>query len=86
MSVHLAKGTRDFLPDAMRNRHVVMSKIQAVFERFGFEPLQTPAFERLDTLAGKYGNEGEKLMFKILARGEEGGAAAPAGLGASGAG
>jgi histidyl-tRNA synthetase len=74
MSVHLAKGTRDFLPDAMRNRHVVMSKIQAVFERFGFEPLQTPAFERLDTLAGKYGNEGEKLMFKILARGEEGAA------------
>lgn len=72
MAVHLAKGARDFLPDAMRNRQVVMAKVRAVFERFGFDPLETPAFERLETLTGKYGDEGEKLMFKILARGEDG--------------
>jgi histidyl-tRNA synthetase len=72
MAVHLAKGTRDFLPAQMRNRMTVMRTIQRVFERFGFEPLSTPALERLDTLAGKYGDEGERLMFKILARGEKG--------------
>jgi histidyl-tRNA synthetase len=72
MSVHLAKGTRDLLPDAMRNRMAVMRTIQGVFERFGFLPLQTPALERIDTLTGKYGDEGEKLMFRILARGDGG--------------
>ena len=77
MAVHLAKGTRDLLPDQMRNRQIVMGTIQRVFEQFGFEPLQTPAFERLDTLAGKYGAEGERLMFKILARGEDGAAGVP---------
>lgn len=71
MSVHLAKGTRDFLPDAMRTRHAVMDTIRGVFARYGFEPLMTPAIERIDTLAGKYGEEGERLMFKILARGEK---------------
>jgi histidyl-tRNA synthetase len=70
MAVHLAKGARDFLPEAMRHRTAVMDKVREVFERFGFEPLQTPAFERLETLTGKYGDEGEKLLFKILARGE----------------
>jgi histidyl-tRNA synthetase len=71
MSVHLAKGTRDFLPEAMRARHAVMDTIRSVFEAYGFEPLMTPAIERIDTLAGKYGEEGERLMFKILARGEK---------------
>ncbi len=72
MAVHLAKGARDFLPDAMRNRQHVMGKVRAVFERYGFDPIDTPAFERIETLTGKYGDEGEKLMFRILARGEEG--------------
>lgn len=72
MAVHLAKGARDFLPGAMTNRLAVMDRLRAVFERFGFEPLGTPAFERIETLTGKYGDEGEKLMFRILKRGEGG--------------
>ena len=72
MSVHLAKGTRDFLPAAMNRRQRVIEIVTGVFERFGFEQLQTPAFERLATLTGKYGDEGEGLMFKILKRGEGG--------------
>jgi histidyl-tRNA synthetase len=63
-------GTRDFLARELRTRHHVFSVIQEVFERYGFEPLQTPAFERLETLTGKYGDEGDKLIFKILRRGE----------------
>ncbi|RAY15632.1 histidine--tRNA ligase [Actinomadura craniellae] len=63
-------GTRDFLAPALRTREHVFATIRAVFERYGFEPLQTPAFERLETLTGKYGDEGDKLIFKILRRGE----------------
>jgi histidyl-tRNA synthetase len=63
-------GTRDFLADALRTRERVFAQIREVFERYGFEPLQTPAFERLETLTGKYGDEGDKLIFKILRRGE----------------
>ncbi|GAA4095214.1 histidine--tRNA ligase [Actinomadura miaoliensis] len=63
-------GTRDFLADALRRRERVFARIREVFERYGFEPLQTPAFERLETLTGKYGDEGDKLIFKILRRGE----------------
>ncbi|QKW33467.1 histidine--tRNA ligase [Actinomadura sp. NAK00032] len=63
-------GTRDFLTDVLRARERVFAQIREVFERYGFEPLQTPAFERLETLTGKYGDEGDKLIFKILRRGE----------------
>lgn len=63
-------GTRDFLAGALRTREHVFAQIREVFERYGFEPLQTPAFERLETLTGKYGDEGDKLIFKILRRGE----------------
>jgi histidyl-tRNA synthetase len=63
-------GTRDFLAGALRTREHVFAQIRGVFERYGFEPLQTPAFERLETLTGKYGDEGDKLIFKILRRGE----------------
>lgn len=69
MSVHLARGTRDFLPDEAAHRHHVIGQLQEVFARHGFEPLETPAFERIETLTGKYGDEGQKLMFKILKRG-----------------
>jgi histidyl-tRNA synthetase len=72
MSVHLAKGTRDHLPDSMRHRLVVIDRLRAVFERHGFAPLDTPAFERIETLMGKYGDEGSKLTFKILKRGKGG--------------
>jgi histidyl-tRNA synthetase len=63
-------GTRDFLPDEIRRRQYVMGVIRDVYEKYGFEPLETPAFENIETLLGKYGEEGNKLIFKILKRGE----------------
>jgi histidyl-tRNA synthetase len=63
-------GTRDFLPSEIRRRQYVVDVIRRVYERYGFEPLETPAFENLETLLGKYGEEGNKLIFKILRRGE----------------
>jgi histidyl-tRNA synthetase len=63
-------GTRDFLAAELEAREHAFGTIRAVFARYGFEPLQTPAFERLDVLTGKYGDEGDKLIFKILRRGE----------------
>jgi len=65
-----ASGTRDFLAADVEKRERVFDVIRSVFTRYGFEPLQTPAFERLDVLLGKYGDEGDKLVFKILRRGE----------------
>jgi histidyl-tRNA synthetase len=61
---------RDFLPEDVRRREYVISTIKRVYERYGFEPLETPAVENLETLLGKYGDEGNKLIFKILKRGE----------------
>src|SRR5229473_3515233 len=63
-------GTRDFLPDDVRRREYVINVVRSVYERYGFEPLETPAFENIETLLGKYGEEGNKLIFKILKRGE----------------
>ena len=63
-------GTRDFLPDDVRRREHVIEVVRRVYERYGFEPLETPAFENIETLLGKYGEEGNKLIFKILRRGE----------------
>ena len=65
-----ARGTRDFLPDDVRRREYVVGVVREVYERYGFEPLETPAFENLETLTGKYGEEGNRLIFKILKRGE----------------
>jgi histidyl-tRNA synthetase len=64
------KGTRDFLPAAVRQRQFVISVIRKVYEAYGFEPLETPTLERLDALSGKYGEEGDQLMFKVLLRGQ----------------
>ena len=61
---------RDFLPEDVRRREYVIGIIKGVYERYGFEPLETPAAENLDTLMGKYGEEGNQLIFKILKRGE----------------
>lgn len=72
MSVFLPKGTRDLLPAQMRARLAVLGTLREVFARFGFEPLETPAMERIETLTGKYGDEGDKLIFRILKRGEGG--------------
>jgi histidyl-tRNA synthetase len=63
-------GTRDFLAREFETRERAFTHIRSVFARYGFEPLATPAFERLDVLMGKYGEEGDKLIFKILRRGE----------------
>jgi histidyl-tRNA synthetase len=63
-------GTRDFLPQEVRRREHVVGVVREVYERYGFEPLETPAFENIETLLGKYGEEGNKLIFKILKRGE----------------
>src|SRR5262244_4035208 len=63
-------GTRDFLPDDIRRREHVIGVVRDVYAHYGFEPLETPAFENIETLLGKYGEEGNKLIFKILKRGE----------------
>jgi histidyl-tRNA synthetase len=65
----LPQGTRDFGPDVVRKRQYIFNTIKSVFELYGFEPLETPAMENLDTLMGKYGEEGDKLIFKILNNG-----------------
>lgn len=62
---------RDFLPADVRKRRFVIDIVKDVYESFGFEPLETPAVENLDTLMGKYGEEGSQLVFKILKRGEK---------------
>lgn len=65
----LPQGTRDFNASVVRKRQFIFSTIQQVFQLYGFEPLETPAMENLDTLMGKYGEEGDKLIFKILNNG-----------------
>jgi histidyl-tRNA synthetase len=65
-----ARGMRDFLPADVRRREYVIGIIKEVYERYGFEPLETPAVENIETLMGKYGEEGNQLIFKILKRGE----------------
>jgi len=64
-------GTRDFLPADVKGREWVFGVIKEVFESFGFLPMDTPAFERIETLMGKYGEEAQKLIFKILKRGDQ---------------
>src|SRR5215212_8915074 len=65
-----ARGMRDFLPADVRRREYVVRVVKDVYERYGFEPLETPAVENIETLMGKYGEEGNQLIFKILKRGE----------------
>ncbi|MFK7756778.1 MAG: histidine--tRNA ligase [Flavobacteriales bacterium] len=66
----LPKGTRDFGPADMAKRNYIFSIITSVFEKYGFMPLETPAMEGLQTLTGKYGEEGDQLIFKILNNGD----------------
>jgi histidyl-tRNA synthetase len=67
----LPQGTRDFSASVVRKRQYIFSQIRQVFETYGFEPLETPAMEYLETLMGKYGDEGDKLIFKVLNNGLE---------------
>src|SRR5699024_1422212 len=62
----LAKGTRDFSPAEVAKRNYIIEIIKTQFQRFGFQPIETPSFERSSTLLGKYGDEGDRLIFKIL--------------------
>ncbi|MDE7450227.1 MAG: histidine--tRNA ligase [Paramuribaculum sp.] len=62
----IPKGTRDFTPQEMARRNYIFDTIRSVFRLFGFQPIETPAMETLSTLMGKYGEEGDKLLFKIL--------------------
>jgi len=64
------KGTRDFSPDELAKRNYIFNTIKAVYEKFGYRQLETPAMENLDTLTGKYGEEGDRLIFKILNSGD----------------
>ncbi len=59
------QGTRDFGPEVMRKRNIILDTIQVVFKKYAFEPLETPAIENLSMLTGKYGDEGDKLLYKI---------------------
>ena len=69
VNVSIPQGTRDFGPDVVRKRNYIINTIKEVFELYGFQPLETPAMENLETLMGKYGEEGDKLIFKILNNG-----------------
>lgn len=70
MKPSLAKGTRDFTATEVINRRAIINILQNNFELFGFQPLETPSFENLSTLTGKYGEEGDRLIFKILNSGD----------------
>ncbi len=65
------KGTRDFLPSTLRKRNYIFSSIRRVFEKYGYDAIETPAMEHVHTLLGKYGEEGDRLIFKILKRGDK---------------
>ncbi len=67
----IPKGTRDFGPQQMLGRNFIFDTLKHVFQTYGFQPIETPAMEKLETLTGKYGEEGDRLIFKILARGEK---------------
>ena len=66
----IPKGTRDFNPEEVAKRNYIFNTIKAQFEIFGFQPIETPSFENSDTLMGKYGEEGDRLIFKILNSGD----------------
>ena len=69
MKPSIPQGTRDFSAAVLRKRNFILQTIRNVFETYGFEPLETPAMENTETLMGKYGEEGDKLIFKILNNG-----------------
>jgi len=70
MRVSIPKGTRDFSPEEIYKRRYIFETIQKYFELYGFAPIETPAMENLDTLMGKYGEEGDQLLFKVLNNGD----------------
>lgn len=67
----IPKGTRDFSPAVLSRRNYLKTQLTAAFESFGFQPIETPSFERSETLMGKYGEEGDRLIFKIMNSGDK---------------
>ena len=67
----IPKGTRDFSPAVLSKRNYLKTQLTAAFESFGFQPIETPSFERSETLMGKYGEEGDRLIFKIMNSGDK---------------
>lgn len=67
----IPKGTRDFLPENVAKREYIFSTIQTIFKKYGFLPIETPSFEKRETLMGKYGDEGDRLIFRILNSGDK---------------
>ena len=70
MKPGIPKGTRDFTPDQAIRRNYIFDTIRSVFTKYGFQPIETPAMENLETLTGKYGEEGDRLLFKVLNNGD----------------
>ena len=66
----IPKGTRDFGPQEMARRNYIFDTIRQVYQLYGFQQIETPAMETLQTLMGKYGEEGDKLLFKVLKSGD----------------
>jgi histidyl-tRNA synthetase len=70
MKPSIPKGTRDYSPQQVHRQNFIFSTIRGVFQKYGYQPIETPVMENLDTLLGKYGDEGDKLLFKILNNGD----------------
>ncbi|MCB0614037.1 MAG: ATP phosphoribosyltransferase regulatory subunit, partial [Phaeodactylibacter sp.] len=70
MKPSIPKGTRDFSPEEVNKRNFIFDTVREVFVRYGYQPIETPAMENLSTLTGKYGEEGDKLLFKVLNNGD----------------
>ena len=66
----IPKGTRDFSPQEVSKRNYIMSRMRNSFKTYGYQPIETPSFEKSETLMGKYGEEGDRLIFKILNSGD----------------
>ena len=71
MKPSIPKGTRDFSSQEVAKRNYLKAVLQTAFESAGFQPIETPSFEKSATLLGKYGEEGDRLIFKILSNGEK---------------
>ena len=69
MKPSIPQGTRDFSPEVVRRRQYILGTIKSIFELYGYQPLETPSMENLTTLMGKYGEEGDRLIFKIINNG-----------------
>ncbi len=70
MKPSILKGTRDFMPQQVNRRNYIFETIRKVFVKYGYQPIETPSMEKLETLTGKYGEEGDRLVFKVLNNGD----------------